>query len=94
MKHMKTITIPAKGPEVKEVLAFVACDLCGVQIDESPGNYGVDEVEIRHKTGKSYPEGGNGVETAVDMCGKCFDEKLVPWLKTQGAEARTAEWYW
>lgn len=91
---MKTITIPAKGPEVKEVLAFVACDLCGVQIDSGAVNYGVDEVEVLHKTGKSYPEGGSGTTASVDMCGKCFDEKLVPWLRSQGAEVRTDEWYW
>ena len=28
----------------------------------------------------------------VDMCSQCFETKLVPWLREQGAEPRTTEW--
>ena len=89
MKHIKTIEVPAT---TRETVDFVVCDLCGARINEK--NYDVDEVEVRHKTGHSCPDGGNGEETSVDMCGKCFDEKLVPWLRSQGAEPRTEEWDW
>lgn len=88
MKHMKTVEIPAT---TIEVVHFVICDLCGAKIEES--SYDVDEVEVRHKTGDNYPEGGSGEETSIDMCGKCFDEKLVPWLRSQGAAPRTEDWY-
>lgn len=89
MKHMKTVEVPAT---TRETVDFVTCDLCGEKIDVR--GYDVDEVEVHHKTGSNYPEGGSGYETSVDMCGKCFDEKLVPWLRSQGAEPRTDEWDW
>lgn len=89
MKHMKTVEVPAT---TREEVDFVTCDLCGAKIEGR--GYDVDEVEVRHKTGSNYPEGGSGDETAVDMCGKCFDEKLVPWLRSQGAEPRTEDWDW
>ncbi len=90
MKHLKTIPIPAT---TREVVDHVSCDLCGTTITENY-NYEVNEVEVRHKTGTSYPEGGSSEETSVDMCGKCFDEKLVPWLRSQGAEPRSEDWDW
>lgn len=89
MKHMKTVEVPAT---TRDVVNFVACDLCGAKI--SVRGYEIDEVEVRHKTGNNYPEGGSGNETSVDMCGKCFDKKLVPWLRSQGVEPRTEDWDW
>lgn len=89
MKHMKTVEVPAT---TKEVVDRVTCDLCGAVINVR--GYDVDEVEVRHKTGSNYPEGGSGDETSVDMCGECFDEKLVPWLRSQGVEPRTEDWGW
>jgi len=89
MRHMKTIHIPASE---RSDVDFVTCDLCKEKIEES--RYEVDEVEIRRKTGVSYPESGNGIKINVDMCGKCFDEKLMPWLRSQGAEPLTDEWDW
>lgn len=88
MKHMKTVQIPACE---ELVIDKVTCDLCGSEVDAR--GYNVDEVEILHRTGKDYPGDSGGEETSVDMCGKCFDEKLVPWLKSQGAEPRKESWY-
>jgi len=89
MKHMKTVQVPATE---KQIVEKVTCDLCGAEIKRE--SYSSEEVEIKHRTGDSYPEGGSGDETRVDMCGKCFDEKLVPWLRSQGAEPITEEWDW
>ena len=87
---MKNVHIPASE---RSDVDFVTCDLCKEKIEDL--RYGVDEVEVRHKTGESYPEyGGSGTNVSVDMCGKCFDEKLVPWLRSQGAEPLTEEWDW
>ena len=90
MKHFKKIPVPAT---TREVIDHVSCDLCGATIIES-SDYTVNEVEVRHKTGTSCHDGGCGEETSVDMCGKCFEEKLVPWLRSQGAEARAKDWDW
>ena len=89
MKHMKTIEVPAT---VKEVLDKTTCDLCGIEI--TVDNYSAEDVTIRHRTGSRYPEGGSGEEVSVDMCGDCFDTKLVPWLRTQGANPKPEDWDW
>ena len=89
MKHIKTLEVPAT---TREIVEFVSCDLCNAKIERT--GYNVDNVEIRRKTGVNYPEGGSGKETVVDMCGKCFNEKLVPWLCSQGAEPRDEDWEW
>lgn len=90
MQHFKTVEVPAT---TKQVHDFDTCDICGIKIDDG-GVHGVNEVEVRHKTGQSYPEGGGGEEISVDMCGKCFDEKLLPWLRSLGVVLRTKEWFY
>jgi ribosomal protein S27E len=87
MKHSKTVEVPAR---TETVTASVTCDLCGKVISRQRGN--AEIVEIRHRTGSSYPEGGSGVDFEVDMCPDCFDSKLVPWLQSQGAEIRETNW--
>lgn len=87
MKHMKTVSVPAT---TREVVERVTCDLCGAPLVESHDD--VEEVEIRHKSGWSSPDGGEGKEATVDMCGACFDNKLVPWLRAQGAEPVVTDW--
>lgn len=92
MKHTKSVVVPARfvPGEIKEVYSHITCDLCGevicVKGDE------VDEVQVQHKTGYSYPEESSGETTIVDMCGKCFDEKLLPWLHSFGVKERTEDW--
>ena len=89
MKHIETVQVPAT---TKEVTYKTTCDLCGEEIKR--GFFGAEEVEVRHRTGHSYPDGGNGDETSVDMCGRCFTTKLVPWLQSIGVEPTTREWDW
>lgn len=86
MKHMKTVVVPMMENQVED---FTTCDLCGVTITNVYGD--AEEVTIEHKTGYTYPE-GDIVLKLSDMCGKCFDEKLVPWLKSQNCTPRTVEW--
>ena len=88
MKHTRLIDVPAT---TKTVVSRVTCDLCGKRV-ETQDRYEIDEVTISHKTGSSYPEGGSGEIASVDMCSDCFNEKLVPWLKTQGAAIQTEDW--
>lgn len=93
MKHIKTVEVPATEipATTRQWVDFVTCDLCGARLI-AVGSYIVDEVEVRHRTGTRFPEGGGGEETSVDMCGRCFDEKLVPWLRSKGAEPRIEDW--
>lgn len=81
MKHTKVIEIPAT---TKEVVDFVACDLCGDLIKER--GYEVNNVIVEYTVGNCYPEGRTGTIYSVDMCGNCFMRKLMPWLIKQGAK--------
>ena len=89
MKHMQEIEVPAR----KEIrVVRVTCELCGIEIKKEP--YSAEEIVVKHRTGSGYPECGSGEEVEVDICGVCFDTKLIPWLKSQGAEPQTREWDW
>lgn len=89
MKQFEDVVVP-KRTESK--LVTTTCDLCTREI--TTGRFEVNEVEISCKTGESYPEGGNGVITEIDMCQTCFIEKLIPWLKSQGVKTEPTEWDW
>ena len=87
MKHMKTVEVPAT---TKSFVYKVTCDLCRKDIKSE--SYRTDEVMIYYREGSSYPEGGHGTETKVDICGECFKEVLVPWLESKGAKPEVREW--
>lgn len=76
----------------------ITCDLCGAETDDAecwpPGSgyYSVNKVIIEWKTGELYPETRRGKTFMVDMCPKCFREKLVPWVESQRAKVREKDW--
>lgn len=86
MKKYENKTIPES---VKKVLVETTCDMCNKKIDN--GTFEVDEVEISHNHGSAFPEGGFTEEDSIDLCGECFQEKLIPWLKSQGCEIQTKD---
>lgn len=75
-----------------EKLVEFICDICGRKGELDGGwerSYtGVEDVTIEYQSGSRYPEGADITYHEIDMCPKCFEEKLVPWLKEQGAEIR------
>jgi len=81
-----------------DVVMKVTCDICGRegQMSDWPveggTGYETNETKVYFKTGTAYPEGGSGVEYDVDVCPKCFTERLIPWLRSQGAAVRKTEW--
>ncbi|MEN6620099.1 MAG: hypothetical protein ABFD50_00910 [Smithella sp.] len=98
MKQFKTIVIPE---HTSEKLVTRTCDLCGLESKSSDWDAGVYEVEetevklsVRQKNGKSYPDGGWGTQYEIDLCPVCFTSKLVPWLKSQGADIEPQKWDW
>lgn len=77
------------------------CDLCGLEAKSSGwdcGNYEIDEtqvsVTVKDRKGENYPECGMGTEYNIDLCPKCFRDRLIPWLQSQGAEIEPVEWDW
>lgn len=88
MKHYTEVIIPAR---ITNEVSHITCDLCKNKIQHK-SSYDVDEVTVSYRTGRSYPEGGDGTETEFDICNTCFTEKLVPWLIFQGAVPTITPW--
>ena len=79
MKHYKEVTSTSR------VLAKTTCDVCKEEIVPE-GSYRVEEIEVRHRTGKSYPEGGCGTELDLDICPHCWKNHFLPFLFNLGCE--------
>lgn len=93
MKHFTQVPVPAT---TRKVCALITCDICKETTKTNWQNehYDATETEIRLKTGNNYPEGGSGEETTIDICPRCFQEKLIPWVQSHGGEPTTREWDW
>ena len=90
MKKYKTVLEPEKKVKKYE---FTVCDICGDQSrNQWAGSYDAFDATINIRTGTSYPEIGNGHEIDFDLCPTCINEKLIPWLESQGAKADWKEW--
>ena len=73
----------------RDELVEVNCDLCHNITktgDWAQGAYDVADVAVELEEGKHYPDCRSTEVTTFDICPKCFKEKLIPWLKSQGAE--------
>lgn len=82
-----------------EFCAGVTCDLCGDSAPQpeetsvsygqgawAKGGYDVDNVAMRYDEGSNYPHSGRSVEREqFDVCPRCWAEKVVPWMLSQGA---------
>lgn len=84
---------------IKTVVDKTLCDLCG---RESEGvrdnwlndNYDFEETSIKLSTGYRYHDDGERTTKEYHICPTCFNEKLIPWMKSQGAEYTETESYW
>jgi hypothetical protein len=93
---------PAVPAKIVKKFVRRTCDLCGVASkrgeDWEPisSSHNVNETEVsvtvKHRMGWSYPEGGSGTEVEVDLCPKCFKDRLIPWRPSQGAPIEVREW--
>ena len=86
--------IRMKEMQVKDYVKMT-CDLCKRETkkhDWGEGIFDVDEIEIKRYKGTSYPDGGCGTEIKVDICPDCFENKLVPWLKSQNCAITEKHW--
>lgn len=93
----KTLEVPAT---TRTIVEHTACDLCGFTTKNTnnwggKSSYDVDETTIEMQQGNNYgADGGNIKTTEVDICPTCFEKKLIPWLRTQGAKPRVHESDW
>jgi hypothetical protein len=86
VKHLKTVRYNYE----EKIVDFATCDMCKEKIQDT-GAYDVNDVRVSHEFGEHYPEDRYTTTVSVDLCGKCFDNRLVPWLKEQGCEVHTEE---
>lgn len=95
---MKHYTKVHKREIIKEYdrLDSIVCDICKKTTKNGwrEGWYDAFESSIWMKTGSSFPEGGSGEETTIDICPDCFKEKLIPWVKSFGGEPTVKCWDW
>ena len=78
-------------------LAGVKCDLCGKRSKTenwATKSFGENTVTIEMSLGNRFPDGGEKQHSIFDICPECFANKLVPWMKSQGAEpaVRNLDW--
>ena len=102
----KTIPVPAVPATTREIVESVKCDLCGdvikttaVESDgvdwENAQGYGeVNKTCVQIAKGYTYPDCHNLEFRAYHVCPVCFETKLEPWLKAQGAQHTEREEDW
>jgi len=85
----------------RKELDTLSCDLCGIVAIGAEWERGVWSVggttvmvEVSQEEGESYPDGGSGTGYEIDLCPACFKDRLVPWLRSEGAVVEEKEWDW
>lgn len=94
MKHY--VDVPRNY--IDKVVDSISCDICGEVHPHDHWKkdaFEVLETEVSITTGVQYPEGGDRHIVSFDICPKCFNEKLIPFLESLGAKPSTDEKdYW
>ncbi len=86
--------------EKKTRLKKLVCDLCGKKGTEGWRsskwniNETVVEVEVQQRERDNYPDCSWGTEYVIDICPECFKNRLVPWLRSEGAKIEEVKWEW
>ncbi len=97
------ITPPPAKPY--ETTVGTTCDICGHTVDyDAAGDhhegdrhgwtrdsYDIAAVVMKHQTGSSYPEGTTVESSIFDVCPKCWEKVIVPFMATHGAKPREEE---
>ena len=95
------ITKDVERKRIENIITEIRCDICGKVAKGGTwvsSEWEVNEVKIgvtlHTKEGQHYPETAWGTEYNVDLCPTCFADKLLPWLKSQGAQLQPIEYQW
>lgn len=89
MKVYEDKTIPAR---TTRICIKRKCDLCGIESDSEEWSFNwaiwskrETEILIAIKSQDSSHY-GDSIVYEIDLCPDCFQERLVSWLKSQGAD--------
>jgi hypothetical protein len=93
--------------EKREVVVAVTCDLCKRRFENASPSTDetvawTDNSKQRQETTvrlhdaeyDEYEYGGRSKTVVFDICPDCFADRLVPWLKEQGADPNTDKDFW
>jgi hypothetical protein len=90
MRHYEMVEVPAR--KVRNHVK-TTCDLCGATAKKGcwdSAEWETDktnlDVRVTHYRQNDYGNSADVEKMMVDLCPKCFENKLVPWLREQGAE--------
>lgn len=83
-----------KPAEEIEIVTHISCDICGATVG-GEGRFDVNDVTIERETGEEYPDCAVDKKSVYyDVCGKCFDEKVAPFLVGIGVKPREKDRSW
>lgn len=82
------ITKRTKHTSEYDQVVKIVCDLCKVEypVGWSKDEHDDLESEVNLKLGRSWPGDAYGEIIEFDICPSCFQNRLIPWMKSQGAE--------
>jgi hypothetical protein len=85
--------------KTENVFVKKTCDSCGLVSTQyghewSKDTYEVLEVEVKFRKGSRYPEGDFTKTYCPDICPVCFEEKLIPFLKSIGVNCEFKDLDW
>lgn len=73
----------------------IRCEICKTTYKGSgwgkKSSFDVLETTVSMVTGEVFPEGGSKREVSYDICPKCFEVVLIPFLDTFGAKPTETE---
>lgn len=86
-----------------KVIDKTICDLC--KRETAGDNWEKSDWQVTNTTNVStrvsakcnrsyWGDGGEGAEIIIDLCPWCFRDKLMPWLREQGANIEVKEYDW
>lgn len=89
MDIKKIVTIKAVPEHQKEEYDYTACDKCGLDVDRDRNHWSHhSSVTIEGEIGEVYPEGSFLEGWKIDCCFQCFEEDVVPTLKSIGFDIK------
>jgi len=100
LKHHTEKIIPET---TKKIVDKISGDICKrevkaddlgdpIWVDIYVEGFNMAEVEVRIKTGTQLSGTGSGEEVKPDICPKCFEKHIIPFLESLGVNMTPRDW--
>jgi hypothetical protein len=89
MRNMQTVKIPET---TKEVYVNTTCDMCGKITDNISDSDGfVSDITIENEKMMSTYHDIYVKKTFVELCPECFENELLPFLRSKNCKIQTID---